>query len=584
VEDTRYSFLEAFDSREDLKRFGSSSLILFALLLKFEIEDISIVGTNSLVCGPNDKKVDLVYIDSESGFAVIAQSYISQDRGKTEAPANKASDLNTAISWLLNRPVDELPANIQPHAKELRNAILEGSINSIYIWYIHNLPESKNVEEELKTVELSAKTTIKSGLNSMEVEIQAQEIGVSTLQEWYESLSTPILINEESQIEINGGFEINGDDWSAYVTSIPAKWLFNIFLEHKTKLFSANVRDYLGSRKTDKNINSGIKNTAHSDPQHFWVYNNGITALVHRFEEKKIDGSQFICFKGFSIVNGAQTTGAIGNLKEPPLDDTVVQIRFIKCLNKDTIYNIVKFNNSQNRITAPDFRSDDPIQRRLRREFEKIPSIEYLPRRGGHEDLIRRRPDVLPSVTAGQALATLHRDPDVAYHKKTNIWESDALYSKYFNEQTTAEHILFAYSLLKTIEGEKLSLLNKSKSDNLTEIEKTQLDFYRKRGSIFMMSSAIARCLDILLNRPIPNLFRISFKNNLSPVAAVEMWKPIVEIGSSFSQPLMDGLADGFKNRVAVTNAIKTFQSLISSTKQVNQQIFSSFAAKIQIQ
>ena len=42
-----------------------------------------------------------MYIDRGERVAVIAQCYESQ-KTKTEAPANKASDLSTAIGWLLN--------------------------------------------------------------------------------------------------------------------------------------------------------------------------------------------------------------------------------------------------------------------------------------------------------------------------------------------------------------------------------------------------------------------------------------------------------------------------------------------------
>ncbi len=577
-------FWDALISREDLKVFDSNSLALFALQLKFGIEDISEIGVSSITDGSDDKKVDLIYIDSESGHAVIAQSYISSDFNKKEAPANKASDLNTAIAWLLNRPLNELPLTIKSHAEELRICLKDGLINYIYIWYVHNLIESKNVNNELITVEHTARTIISSNYSSTDIEIQAQEVGANTLDEWYQSLSTPILVNENFEIPITGGFNINEDDWSAFVTSIPAKWLYEKYKDYKTKLFSANVRDYLGSRKTDKNINNGIKQTLQTDPSHFWVYNNGITALVHKFEVKNNNGKKFINFNGISIVNGAQTTGAIGNLNNAPNDSAMVQIRFVKCNKVETVYNIVRYNNSQNKITAPDFRSNDPIQRRLRNEFEQIPSIDYFPRRGGSEDVIRRRSDILSSVTAGQTLAAFHNDPDIAYHKKSNIWENDALYSKYFNDQTTGKHILMAYTLIKTIEYKKLELMNKSKSNNLTEIESTQLDFYRKRGSIFMMASAIARCLEIFLDRQIPNYFRISFKDdNITPNEGIEIWKPIVEIASSFSQTLMNGLSDGFRNKEAVKNAIQTFQSLISSTKQVNKQVFSDFAQKIVI-
>ena len=57
-----------------------------------------------------------------------------------------------------------------------------------------------------------------------------------------------------------------------------------MYVKYGRELFCANVRDYLGSRRSDKNINHNMKLTAQTAPERFWVYNNGITALVNDFE------------------------------------------------------------------------------------------------------------------------------------------------------------------------------------------------------------------------------------------------------------------------------------------------------------
>jgi len=578
-EDT--SFWKAFTLRKDLGIFQSNALSLFALQLKFGIEDISLVGLTSITEGSDDKKADMVYIDPEAGYAVIIQSYMSE-KHRDEAPANKASDLNTAVSWLLSPHIDTLPLSIKSHAKELRSSIESGDIQTLYIWYVHNLPESKNVKNELKTVEITALAAIKSILSGGgNIEVQSLEVGVSTIEELYTSISTPILVTDEFSIQIEGGFRIRNTTWEAFVTSIPARWLYELFHKYGTKLFSANVRDYLGSRNVDKNINYGIKETAKDNPSHFWVYNNGITALVNDFVVRKEGDNTLIILNGISIVNGAQTTGAIGNLEDLPDEDALVQVRFITCTDTNTLQNIVKYNNSQNKITAPDFRSKDGVQRRLLDEFKDIPNIEYLPRRGGHQDIIQRKQNTLPSITAGQALAAFHKDPYVAYNEKTHIWESDSLYSKYFNEQTTAKHIMLACSLLRTVENKKLFLMNKSKIETLTGFEGDQLSFFRERGSILLLTSAISRSLEIFLNQPTPNLFSISFKENISMEKGMEIWAPIVEISSSFTSHLLTGMSDGLKNRTNVESAIKTFQGLISSTKDANSKIYSTLAKEV---
>ncbi|MCK4734130.1 MAG: AIPR family protein [Methanophagales archaeon] len=575
---------KAFQSREDLKSFGNDALLLFALQLKLPIEDIISVASTSLTDGKDDKKADLIYIDTEQGISIIAQSYFSEDFTKKEAKANKASDLNTAVSWLLIRPINELPLPLQSHAQELREAISNEEINRLYIWYVHNLSESDNVKTELQQVEHTTKAIIKSGFRVFDaIEIHALEIGANTLTEWYKAISTPILVSEQYNIEISGGYEIKQANWKAFVTTISGKWLSEQYNKYGTKFFSANVRDYLGSRKSDKNINEGIKATAKDLPDNFWVFNNGITILTNDFSALKDKGKNILQIQGASVINGAQTTGALGHLDSTPSDEIKVQARFVVCSDTKTVQDIVNYNNSQNKMTAPDFRSKDIIQERLKQEFLKIPDVEYLPRRGGNEDIIKRRPNILSSVTAGQAIAGFHRAPGVAYHKKTHIWESDSLYAKYFNDQITAKHIIVAHSLLKAIQNKKISLFRKSKTGALTELETSQLDYYRKRGSIFMMEAAIASCMEIFLDRQIPNLFKIKFKRSISPDDGVKIFEPIVNSASSFSNPLLNGLSDGFKNEKAVNDAIRTFRSLINSIKEANSKIFSTFATEIDL-
>ncbi len=581
-------FWEAFNSRDDLRQFENDALLLFALQLKFDIEDIILVATNSLTEGSDDKKADLVYIDPEAGHAVIAQTYVAESlTGKSGKPktakANKASDLNTAVSWLLSVPIGDLPESIKSHAEELRRAINEGLIKYIHIWYVHNLPESESVRGELKAVEHTTDSFIKRCFpQCADISIQALEVGVETLDEWYKAILTPILVSDDFIIPILNGFEIPGLDWKAYVTAIPATFLYTLFRKHGTDLFSADIRDYLGSRESNDNINNGIKQTAQNNPGHFWVYNNGITVLVHKFEEVK-EGDKVVAIriKGFAIVNGAQTTGTIGSLKKPPEDSAMVRVRFIICSNQDTLRQIVKYNNTQNKMIGPDSRSNDSVQSRLIKEFETIPGISYLPRRGGREDVIKRKSDGLPSFVAGQALAAFHGAPDIAYHEKTRMWDKDELYTTYFNERTKAKHILFALSLLQSVEKKKIILWGKTKDNKLIGKENDQFGFFRKRGSIFMMTSAIAACLEDILDKQIPNKFNLAFKKNVSLEAAVDMWTPIVNASSAFPEPLVNGLADGFKAHETVGRAIKEFQSFIHATKDTNAKIYSDFAKHV---
>ena len=152
------SFYHAFNAREDLKTmYGDNALLLYALQLRFDIEDIVAVASEALTDGHNDKKCDLIYVDRESGVAVVAQAY-NRNNPKDEdlAPANKASDLNTAAAWILNDDRDSIPKQIKEAVIDLQEALKAGEITSLYFWYVHNLNEKNNpdVQTEMNTLQV----------------------------------------------------------------------------------------------------------------------------------------------------------------------------------------------------------------------------------------------------------------------------------------------------------------------------------------------------------------------------------------------------------------------------------------------
>lgn len=347
------------------------------------------------------------------------------------------------------------------------------------------------------------KSALSTGFPENAVTMSALEVGSGRFEEWYSDTQSPILVNKDYVLTVDDGFHVNGVAWSAYVTALPLRFLRQQYNTHGVKLFSANVRDYLGSISSDANINFGIKRTAEAEPDNFWPYNNGLTILVSSFSEQRLStGRKRLRFSGMSIVNGAQTTGALSTLSKAPSTSAKVAVRLIKTEDQNILYSIIRFNNSQNKIAAADFRSTDQVQKRLRAEMAGIPSSEYDGgRRGGPTDAIKRRPNLLASGTVGQALAAIHGDATVAYNQKSDIWSNDTLYSKYFNEQTTAAHIVFAYSLLRAVEEKKAQLLVKSKNSpaDLTDSETRQLAFFRRRGGTFLLATAISSCLEIIL-------------------------------------------------------------------------------------
>lgn len=453
----------AFQLRDDLNQYGSNGLLLFAAQLKLGFDDVDTFAANSLTDGSNDKKCDLVAVSPDGQRLIVAQGHVSAvDKG--EAPANKASDLNTGVAWLLSGPLESLPEALQSAAREAREALGAGGVREMQIWYVHNLPESKNVDAELRQAAHTADSIIRRDFPAASVDVSSVEIGRNALEEEYRRTQVPILVADEVEFLVPGGFTIESDGWRAYSTAISAGQLRSLWLSHKTKLMSPNIRDYLGVVRSAGNINFGIKETAKSQPRDFAIFNNGITVLVHDYNVSPLEsGDGFpLRVNGIGIVNGGQTTGALGSLAENEIreiDSARVMARFVKCTDTEVLGDIVRYNNTQNKVEATDFRSKDPIQDRLRREFTEIPDAEYRGgRRGGMSDAIVRKKSLLPDSSVAQSLAAFHGDPNLAYNETRTIWDNDGVYADVFRNSVTARHIVFTYGLLKAVEKAKQSI------------------------------------------------------------------------------------------------------------------------------
>ena len=288
---------------------------------------------------------------------------------------------------------------------------------------------------------------------------------------------------------------------------------------------------------------------------------------------------------GLAIVNGAQTTGAIGSVTSDSIEEGRLLARFIKCDDAGTVQDIIRFNNRQNPTQASDFRSNDRVQARLVEEFKALGVVGYNGgRRGGAEDVIRRPGEnQLSAIVAAQALAAFHDRPDVAYHEKGQIWEADSIYSRVFPDRTSAQHIVFVYSLLRAIEQQKVAV-NAKDEDSRTQDDKELVTWFGLRGSTFLAVAAMGATSEAVLGMAIPDRYTLRFKENLIIPQAVDAWTPVVSaILALAPDQLTDALTGpgGLRNRPAVEGSMATFRAIIAATKRVNAPIYSAFAERV---
>lgn len=271
---------------------------------------------------------------------MLGQAYLSATWHKKAAPANKASDLNTAVAWLFRGDMSKIPKILASRAREVRDALANNEIERVELYYIHNCYSSPNVAHEMQTVQRTCQSILHA-LRHPHVSVISREFGLTEIEDLYVSQDRDILVN--SRLTVPGkllGRE-SGDRWKSVVLSISGKLVHDLYARYGNKLFSANYRDFLGSRGNPRNINATMTNTAKNEPDNFWVYNNGITALTTRILST---GSKKTRVQGFSIINGAQTSGAIKESGPTASTNVKLLCRLVECKDAALIKKIIRFN------------------------------------------------------------------------------------------------------------------------------------------------------------------------------------------------------------------------------------------------
>lgn len=425
-------YLDSFKTEASLiSQHGENmAFIVWSMGLYLNTSDLNQLATDCLTDSPGDKKIDFLKIDTEDNILYLVQGYYTT-KEKEVAPANKASDLNTAIAWLTDGDIDAFPEGLKGQIQDAREAINDGSVTQVKLIYLHNCGESKQVQEELAT----AAKHMMTSLAALSINVSSYELGNRALNRLFLNQAANIVVTEDVVCPFTVSYEEQSEKWDAAIVTVNGTWLRDMFTQYQGDLFSANYRSYLGTAR--KYINQGIKSSAERSSNNFWAFNNGITILTQGYESK----SKKTILHGISIINGAQTTGTLGMLPlSTNLDNVKILARIIQCTDPELISDIVRYNNTQNRISAWDSYGNDPCQSELKRQFNEL-KYDYICKRGfeNHDSLLSIE------ICAQPLLAFLGKYKD-ANRSKTAVFESQTLYKEAF-DRTKARHVLFVCCL-----------------------------------------------------------------------------------------------------------------------------------------
>lgn len=258
------------------------------------------------------------------------------------------------------------------------------------------------------------------------------------------------------------------EPYSAFYGVIDGATVARWYLEHGGRLFDDNLRKALGYTS----VNAELLDTIESEPENFWYFNNGITALCESVNKTGKGGAsrvsgEFVA-KGISIVNGAQTVSSLAEkykADDRALDSVRLWIRMISlegCPDEFAI-DVTRATNTQNVVESRDFLSLDPNQQRLQDDIQLSLQKRYVFKRG------EVTPDQGEGCTVADAIVALacaEGDSNLAVLAKSAVGRLEdrrgRYYSRLFRNSTTAFEVWQAVQIHRAIEAQLTRLRSSS--------------------------------------------------------------------------------------------------------------------------
>jgi hypothetical protein len=374
---------------------------LAAFVLSYIAEISPEESAGAVIDGFGDNGIDIVYYHASDRALYLLQSKWRHD-GQGTIPLGDVQKFVKGFRDLINARWDRFNQKLKQQHDALESALNDAQTRIVLVVvYSGQDPLSQEASESLK--DLLADINNPTEIVTLQVFRQADVYAAVSQGIAGAPINVDLALYEWGQVQ---------EPYAALYGQISASDIAQWYATHQLRLFSPNIRMFLGS--TD--VNEGIVGTIESEPSGFWYFNNGITALCRNFRRKPIGGDGravglFEC-EGMRIVNGAQTVGAISQAairNSQAVGQARVSIRVISLENCPNEFagRVTRFNNTQNRIDRRDFVALDPTQERIRGELQ-LEGISYAYKSG----------DVLASPASGCAWWK----PRLLGHAAKSLW------------------------------------------------------------------------------------------------------------------------------------------------------------------
>ena len=302
--------------------------------------------------GANDDGIDAISYSS-----ITKTVYIVQSKYKEHPPSpTDVEKFTRGIMHLLDGNYDFMNRRLQSRREEIDENL--NDCDHIVAVFCH-LSADAPAEE---TLDISTKFT--DNINASGEILKFQYMKLSDIHAERRIAQTMESAEVDLQVE---KWLTPGDYKKEIMGIVTGNQIAELYTRFGDALFDNNIRKVIQNSETNTLILDTIRNT----PSSFWAYNNGITILTNTINcigkpRPSISGSERFKLSSVSIVNGAQTSGALGRALDEgiPLDDIYVTVRIISTEGQEETFgqNVTRFTNTQNTIGVREFVALDPNQ------------------------------------------------------------------------------------------------------------------------------------------------------------------------------------------------------------------------------
>jgi hypothetical protein len=350
------NILSLFEEYKDPKRNNSSAFLIWYLINYYRLDEQEAIDS---VCDQKgDKGIDGIYINHSEGVIDIFQTKLTEKNGRTLGDTALKEFVGTLQQIKTEENVIALLNDKQTN-QQLKGLIDRTNLSQ----YMH--------QYKVRGIFISNMEMDNNGLSYLNNHSDnIIVLGPKELREEYIDNTRYVENNRESVFTIGSSEYLKysvDENTFAIISPIKASELVKINGISNQEVFSYNVRGHLGNTSVNKGITNSLKDV--SLHLKFPLFHNGITVVCEKIDINQAENKLII--KNAFIVNGCQSLSTLYKNSREITENLNILVKFVQVsVDSDLAKTITNFSNNQNGVKARDFKSNNPIQIRLKNEIE----------------------------------------------------------------------------------------------------------------------------------------------------------------------------------------------------------------------